>query len=292
MFNKVVIYGVGLMGGSLGLALQDRKLARSVWGVGRYYERLKEACKEGVITDFTINRKEAAADADIIVIGLPVKSVPDAVLGMSVLAPDHTVITDVGSTKADIVNRVESELRQPGTAFVGSHPMCGSENSGYSAARADLYESATCVVTPTSKTPKEAIEKIQALWKGVGGHILTLSPEEHDRLAARTSHLPRLAAAALCHALENEMEAEKRDLMVSTGFLSSTRTAASDVETWMDILTTNRDPILDTLGDLQGALTQVYTYLSEGNEDALRRWLSEGVAMRRRLADSVPIARK
>lgn len=292
MFDKVVIYGVGLMGGSLGLALQKRNLARSVWGVGRYYERLKEAAKAGVVTHFTINRKEAAHDADLIVVGLPVKSVPDAVLGMAILAPDHAVITDVGSTKAHIVQQVESEIRRPGTAFVGSHPMCGSENSGFTAARADLYEHATCVVTPTPNTPTEAVETIQALWTAVGGHILTLSPEEHDRLAARTSHLPRLAAAALCHALGHEMDAEKRDLMVSTGFLSSTRTAAGDVDTWMDILTTNRDAVLDTLGDLQGSLMEVYNHLSEANDDALRRWLSESVDMRRRLAEAVPIARK
>ncbi|MCG3199153.1 MAG: Cyclohexadienyl dehydrogenase [bacterium] len=292
MFEKVVIYGVGLMGGSLGLALRERGLAESVWGVGRHYERLKEAKKAGILTDFTINRKEAAEGAEVIVVCLPVRQIPDAVLGMAALAPDRAILTDVGSTKAEIVGRIEEEIRRPGTEFVGSHPMCGSEQSGFVAAMPTLYQDATCVVTPTTQTPPEAVRKITALWESVGGRVLILDPLEHDRLAARTSHIPRSAAAALCHALEREMDAEKRDLMVSTGFLGATRTAASDVENWCDILLTNADPVLDALGDLQGALSVLRGLLAERNADGLREWLAEGAGIRARLAEQLPIARK
>jgi prephenate dehydrogenase len=292
MFDKVVIYGVGLMGGSLALALRKRGLAKSVWGVGRYYERLKQAHKEGLLTDFTINRKEAVDGADLIVVCLPIKQIPDAVLGLAALAPPEAVITDVGSTKAEIVKRIESEIRQPGTAFVGSHPMCGSENSGFEAATPDLYQDATCVITRTVHTPPQGIEKVKSLWEAVGGRVLYLDPDEHDRLAARTSHLPRVTAAALCHAVEREMEAEKRDLMVSTGFLGATRTASSDAENWVSILLSNSDFVLDAIGDLQGSLSNLHAFIAQGNEEGLRLWLAEAANLRKRLTDSLPIAKK
>lgn len=292
MFGKVVIYGVGLMGGSLGLALRERGLAESVWGVGRYHERLKAARNAGILTDFTINRKEAMEGADVVVVCLPVRLIPDAVLGLSILAPPDAVITDVGSTKEEVVSKIEAEVRHPGASFVGSHPMCGSEQSGFSAASADLYEDATCVVTPTPESDARGTEKIKALWSQVGGKVLLLDPAEHDRLAARTSHLPRSMAAALCHALEREMDAEKRDLMVSTGFLGASRTASSDPESWAGILLSNADFLLDAIGDLQGSLSHLHKCLAEGDADSLTAWLSEAAEVRNRLAATIPIAKK
>lgn len=292
MFGKVVIYGVGLMGGSLGLALRERGLAESVWGVGRDYERLKEAGRRGILTHFTINRKEAMADADLVVLCLPVKMIVDEVLELAPLCGVNTVITDVGSTKARIVAGIEAGLPEKGACFIGSHPMCGSEQTGSAAATADLYEDATVAVTPTRKTKDEGLARVQQLWESVGGRILLLDPGEHDCLAARTSHLPRSVASALCHALEREMDAEKRDLMVSTGFLGASRTALGDVDNWARILLSNSDYVLDALGDLQGALAALHHFLSEANEEGVRHWLAEGAEIRKRLADSVPIAKR
>jgi prephenate dehydrogenase len=292
MFGKVVIYGVGLMGGSLGLALRERGLAESVWGVGRDYERLKEASRRGILTHFTINRKEAAADADVVVLCLPVKMIAEEILELAPLCNEKTVMTDVGSTKAKIVAHIEASLSPEGASFVGSHPMCGSEQTGYGAATADLYNDATVAITPTGKTKAPGLARIRALWESVGGNVLILNPEEHDSLAARTSHLPRSVASALCHALEREMDAEKRDLMVSTGFLGASRTAVGDVDNWARILLSNSDHVLDALGDLQGALANLHHFLSESNEEGLRHWLAEGAEIRKRLTDSIPIARR
>jgi prephenate dehydrogenase len=292
MFGKVVIHGVGLMGGSLGMALQERGLARSVWGIGRHYERLKEACRQGFISDFTLNHRDAAAEADVIVVCLPIRNIPEAVTEFSRYAPEDVLITDVGSTKAEIVTRVEKDLLANPIPFIGSHPMCGSEQTGFEAAIADLYQDATVAITPTPRTPEALIHRCRQLWKAVGGNILILDPDEHDCLAARTSHLPRSVASALCHALEREMDAEKRDMMVSTGFLGASRTALGDIENWARILLSNADHVLDALGDLQGALSNLHHFLSEGNEEGLRLWLAEGAEIRKRLADSIPIARR
>ncbi len=292
MFGKVVIYGVGLMGGSLGLALRERHLAESVWGVGRDYERLKEASRRGIVDHFTINRKEAATDSDIVVLCLPVKMIAEEVLELVPLCGANTLITDVGSAKAKIVAQVEAGLPDEGVAFIGSHPMCGSEQTGYSAASADLYEDATVAITPTGKTRNPSLQRIRQLWESVGSNVLVLDPEEHDALAARTSHLPRSVASALCHALEREMDAERRDLMVSTGFLGASRTALGDVDNWTRILLSNADHVLDALGDLQGALANLHHFLSEANEEGLRHWLAEGAEIRKRLSDSVPIAKR
>jgi prephenate dehydrogenase len=283
LFDKVVIGGVGLMGGALGSAIHKQGLAKSVWGYGRNPERLKNAQDRGHVDRFTTEVRKAARDADLVVVCFPVRLVPKTVLEFAEVCPPEAVLTDVGSTKAELVAEIETDLPESGPAFVGSHPMCGSERSGFEYARDDLYEGATCVITPTLTTPESAIRKVRRLWKGVGGKTLLLEPVEHDRLAARTSHLPRVVSAALCHALEREMDAELRDLMVSTGFLGATRTAASDEETWTQIVTSNRDHLLDALGDMQACLNELHEILSEQDAKGLKQWLAEGRAVRQRL---------
>src|SRR3990172_5361221 len=139
MLGKVVIYGVGLMGGSLGLALRERGLAERVWGVGRDFDRPKEAGRPGIIPHFTTNRKEAVADADFVWVCLPIKMIADEVLELAPLCDSRTVITDVGGIKAGIVAQVQSGLSAHSPCFVGSHPMCGSEQTGYAAATPHLY---------------------------------------------------------------------------------------------------------------------------------------------------------
>lgn len=292
MFGKVVIYGVGLMGGSLGLALHARALASSVWGVGRNHERLREACLRGIVTHCTTDPAEAMENADLVVVCVPVNLIPETVAELVRFAPGTALITDVGSTKAELISRIDKISPEGIARFIGSHPMCGSEQTGFSAATADLYQDATVVVTPNGTSSPEATHRISQFWKSVGGNVLILSPEEHDSLAARTSHLPRTIATALCHALEREMNAESRDLMVSTGFLGASRTALGDTENWTHILLSNADHVLDALGDLQGALNSLHHFLAEGNGEGLRRWLREGAEIRKRLADSVPIARR
>ncbi|MCA9436825.1 MAG: prephenate dehydrogenase/arogenate dehydrogenase family protein, partial [Candidatus Omnitrophica bacterium] len=175
-----------------------------------------------------------------------------------------------------------------GVEFLGSHPMCGSEKSGYEAGRCDLYEGAVCAITPTGLTSPEAFKKVSHLWTGVGCSLLELDPVEHDRLAARTSHLPRAVAAALCHTLEYEMEAEKRDKMVATGFLGMTRTAASEEEMWTQIMGTNSEHLLDAIGDFQRTLSILHELLSKNDEKGLREWLRSAAEIRASLNNDRP----
>jgi len=282
-FDKVTLCGVGLMGGALGLALLKRGLAKCVWGYGRNPERLQDACNRGYVSHWTTEIRQAARDADLVVICLPVALVAKAAKEFAGICPETTVITDVGSTKAQLVTEIEADLPDPGPAFVGSHPMCGSELSGYEFAPDDLYEGAVCVITPTLTTPERAVRRATRLWRGVGGRILMLDPWEHDRLAARTSHLPRAVAAALCHTLEREMDAEKRDLMVSTGFLGATRTAVSDEEMWTQILSANRENLLDAMGDLQSSLHEFHELLSKQDAQSVTEWLAQARITRQRL---------
>ncbi len=279
-FNKVVIHGVGLMGGSLGLALLERNLAKEVWGLGRDELRLKTACDTGVLTHFTTQIHEAAHRADLVVIGLPVRLIHESAVAFGPLLPSGAVLTDMGSTKAKLVTDIEPDLEDFDIEYVGSHPMCGSEKSGFEAGRSDLYEGAICAVTPTSLTSPEALSKTTRLWEAVGGEILELDAQEHDRLAARTSHLPRAVAAALCHALEYEMEAEKRDQMVATGFLGMTRTASSEEEMWTQIMGTNSDYLIDAIGDFQQTLSTLHDLLSKKDDKGVREWLKSAGKIR------------
>ncbi|MCB9781837.1 MAG: prephenate dehydrogenase [Candidatus Omnitrophica bacterium] len=276
------------MGGSLGLALLQRGLAKEVWGLGRNELRLQGAKDQGTLTHFTTEFSEAALDADMVVIGLPVRLIPESAINFSRLLPEAAVITDMGSTKAELVTAIEPELEDTGVEFLGSHPMCGSEKSGYEAGRCDLYEGAVCAITPTGLTSPEAFKKVSHLWTGVGCSLLELDPVEHDRLAARTSHLPRAVAAALCHTLEYEMEAEKRDKMVATGFLGMTRTAASEEEMWTQIMGTNSEHLLDAIGDFQRTLSILHELLSKNDEKGLREWLRSAAEIRASLNNDRP----
>jgi prephenate dehydrogenase len=283
-FGKVTLCGVGLMGGSLGLALQEKGLAQRVCGYGRSRERLEKALEAGVVQEVATDIATAAEDADLVVICLPVKLIPSTLIAFSESCPDRAILTDIGSTKAWIVSEVEDAIRQPGPLFIGSHPMCGSEKNGFESAKADLYEGSTCVITPNKKTADWAVQRASDLWNGIGGRLLVLDPDEHDRLVARTSHLPRSVAAALCHALEREMEAEKRDRLVATGFLGATRTASSDEETWAQIFETNRENLLDAIGDMQACLSALHEILAQEDQVRLKEWLLEGRSIRQRLA--------
>jgi prephenate dehydrogenase len=290
-FGKIVIDGVGLMGGSLGAALIRRGLVDSVWGIGRSLERLEKARTAGVVTHVTTNRSEALSEADLVIVGLPVDRIAEEILSFTPLLSPTTLVTDMGSVKGQIVAQIEKGDPGRKINFIGSHPMCGSERTGFEFADADLYSGATCVVTPTEHCLETNVEKVCQFWMAVGGNILHLNPDEHDRLAARTSHLPRLLASALCLALEQEMDAEKRDQMVSTGFLGPTRTAVGDVSNWVQILSQNSDHVLNALGDMQITLARLHRCLAEDDVANLTEYLNEAQDVRHRL-DLLPIARK
>ena len=195
-FNRVVIVGVGLIGGSLGMALCRRGLAREVVGTGSEPENLRLALELGAIHRFTVSTAGAVAGADLVIIATPVSATIPVLLELLPHLSGGAVVTDVGSTKGEVVREAERAVR-PGISFVGGHPMSGSEKTGVRGADPYLFENAFYIITPTPRTPPAALESVRKLAGGVGARVLEMNPEEHDLAVSAVSHLPHLTAAAL-----------------------------------------------------------------------------------------------
>jgi prephenate dehydrogenase len=261
-FDKVVIVGVGLLGGSIGLALKSGKMCGTIAGVGRGRASIEAALEIGAIDEVFDDLSDAAAGADLIVVCTPVGSVVGAIAEMESRIDDDCIITDVGSTKLEIVRAVE-QMPRAGTRFVGSHPMAGSEKKGARHASADLFAGAKVIVTPGDRTDPDAADAVMQLWESFGSEVVVTDPETHDRIVARTSHLPHIAAALLVANLR-ALDEEHCGL-VAGGFLDTTRVASSDPEMWADICLNNVEGIREAIVDLQSDLDEIDEYLDEGD---------------------------
>jgi prephenate dehydrogenase len=272
--GTVAIIGVGLIGGSVGLALRKRRLTAEVIGVGRNQAVLEEIKRQGMIQHGTTVLEEGVARAEVVVVCTPVNRIADDVRRAAEVAGAEVLVTDVGSTKRQIVDAVE---RQPCAAsvFVGAHPLAGSERRGAAHASADLFEGRICMLTPTYRTPPEQLRRARAFWTSLGCKLVEMSPAEHDEILAHTSHLPHALAAALAVAVPAEWHA-----LAAGAFRDGTRVAAADTALWTAIFRDNRGPLLKALGHLQGSLDTFKYALMTDDEDAIRRWWDE--AKRRR----------
>jgi len=243
LFRRVAIIGVGFMGASLGLAIKKKGLAREVIGIGRQEASLKVAKDMKAIDEGYLDFNKGTVGADLIVLATPVNTVLEFI---ELLGKEHRrgcIITDLGSTKAAIVERAEKVLHHS-LLFVGSHPLVGSEKKGPANANAQLYDGGTCIMTPTDKTNRLAKEKIKQFWSQLGSSVKFMAPQEHDQVLAYISHLPHLTAFALMKAMpDNFLEHAPQ------GLKDSTRIAASDPEVWRDIALSNHKPILKALDE-------------------------------------------
>lgn len=280
--RTVAIIGMGLMGGSLGMALRRRGLAR-VKGYARREATRREALGAGAADEVFATPAEAVRGAELVVLCTPVLTIPALVHECRGGFGAGTVVTDVGSTKSEVVNRVTSILAGSAAQFVGSHPMAGSEKSGIEAARVDLYEGAMTAVTPAAGVRNGAVEAVSGLWSGVGSRVIRMSPEEHDALVARTSHLPHLVASLLVTAAIGAEGDEKFRALCGPGFRDTTRIAGGSPEMWHDIVKTNRNQILAALRKYQAELGELVTAIEGGDFDAVSGQLDRG----RRLRDGL-----
>jgi prephenate dehydrogenase len=256
----VAIVGVGLIGGSIGLALRERGLARRVIGVARREETVRAAMERGAIDEGTLDAREGVASADLVVLCTPVLTIPPLAERIAERLWPGTIVTDVGSTK-EYLSREVSRRLPPGCPFVGGHPMAGSEKGGVEAARADLFEGATWVLCPGELDP---LARLASWVLALGARPICMEAEAHDRVVAAISHLPHVAAAALVNAVV--AGGEERDVLrtfIAGGFTSTSRIASSPPELWRDICLTNRESVLATLGHFRAALARF--------EEALRR---------------------
>lgn len=238
-FNRVTIIGVGLIGGSIGLAIKKYRLAGKVIGVFHRRATLKKALKRKAIDRGFMNVKDGVKDADLIIIATPVSSIVRIACEAMRFAKKDAIVTDVGSTKGWIVGELEICSRVSLAKFVGSHPMAGSEQASVEFARATLLEEAPCIVTKTARTDKAALSKVVKFWKGLGAKVHVMTPVEHDRSIALVSHLPHVVAFSLAGAVpEKDME------YAAEGFKDTTRVASSDPHLWADIFLTNKKEAL------------------------------------------------
>lgn len=270
MIETLTIVGVGLIGGSIGLAAKRHRLARRILGAGRQSPTLERARTLGAIDEVATDYLAAVQASDVVVFCTPVDRIAEQVLAAGAVGRPGTLLTDAGSTKAAIVEAVEGRL-PAGVTFVGSHPLAGSEKRGPEHARADLFDGRLVIITPTATTPTAAVERTQAFWEALGARVRLMSPAEHDAALAVTSHLPHLVASALAGVLPDSLSE-----LTATGFRDTTRVASGDPELWTGIFEQNRRAVLDSLTLLTERLGAFRQALDSRNHEALHDLLAQG----------------
>jgi len=240
-FRKIAIIGVGLLGGSIGLAVKKRRLAGETAGFVRRAATIAECEQAGALDYATTDLLAAVSRADLVILCTPLAQMPGITAQLLPALKSGAVVTDVGSVKAGVVRELEAIVAKAGAHFVGSHPMAGAEKTGVLAARADLFVNAVCVITPTKKSHGPAVEILKDFWKILGARTLQLTPAEHDRLVSRTSHLPHVVAAALASQVLHPQAPKAQAALCATGFKDTTRIASGSPEMWRDIALANRE---------------------------------------------------
>lgn len=262
-FNKITIIGVGLIGGSIGLAIKKKRLAKEVVGVFRRELTLHKALKRKAVDKGARSIQEGVTGADMVIIATPVLAIPAMAKEAARYAKKGAIITDAGSTKRWIIDKVEKEIGRANSAyFVGSHPMAGSEHAGVEYAKADLFEGSPCIVTKTKKTDKKALAKIVGFWKALGARVEVMSPEDHDKNVAFISHLPHIIAFSLAGSVPEETLAYGAE-----GFKDTTRVALSEPSLWADIFLSNREAILRSGRQFEIYYKKVMAALAKGDYD-------------------------
>ncbi len=270
MFKKIVIFGVGLIGGSVALSLKKQAHIPQVVGVGRSGQSLQEALKLGLIDVAETDVAHAMQDADLVLIAAPVAQTPAILRSIRPHLNAATIITDAGSTKSDVMAYAKAELGDKFDQFVGGHPIAGAEKSGPAAAMADLYIGKNVILTPDADTQSTAIDKVTALWQQCGAVVSRMSPQEHDNVFAAVSHLPHLLAFALVEDLAKRDNAELLFKFAASGFRDFTRIAGSHPEMWRDIALANKTALLGELILYQQALSEMTALLEKADADGLQ----------------------
>lgn len=265
MFKKVAIVGTGLIGGSLALAIKKSRLAGEVVGVSRHKKNLLLAKKIGAI-DKGSQSLAVIKDTDFLILATPVKTIMDLAPRISSLIKKGCLVTDVGSTKEQIV----SSLTNIFPFYVGSHPLAGSEKRSVAYARPDLFRGSLCVLTPVKKTDRRALQALDAFWKKLETKTVFLSPKEHDRILSFVSHLPHVAAFSLIGAVP-----KKYFRFAASGLKDTTRIAGSDSELWAQVLLSNQNNVIKAIELLEGCLSRIRSAIKNGDRALLTTLLKQ-----------------
>jgi prephenate dehydrogenase len=282
MFRRAAILGTGLLGGSVALALKEKGLVEKIVGTSRQEASLKTALDRGVIDEACgsdVNR--AIQGADLVILASPVKIILENIYDISKHLRRGCIVTDVGSTKAAIVDAAEKHF-PPHVLFVGSHPMAGSEKSGIGHASADLFRNTACIMTPTDKTNKVARDKIKQLWTLIGSEVRFMDPAKHDEALAYVSHLPHMVAFSLIKAIPDELLQYG-----SSGLRDTTRIASSSPKMWTDICLSNYRNVLKAIDESVKSLSEARKAVVARDEQALIQYFTQAKAKRETLEKKI-----
>ncbi len=274
MFNRVTIIGLGLIGGSLALAIKERQLTKEIVGVSRRQGTIRRAMSLGIVDRATLNVKNGVEGADFVILAAPVLKIIDLARRLSASLSNGAIVTDAGSTKKEIVQNLESIL-PAAVSFVGSHPLAGSEKFGLGYVDKDLFKGCYCILTRTASTNPVALARVKRFWTKLGMKVELMTPERHDRVISRLSHLPHAMAVALSNACG------RSDLRLAAGgFKDTTRIASSRPELWKEIFLTNRKNITRDIRFLKKELSKIETALKRNSSKELLRLFSRAKAIR------------
>jgi len=276
-FRQLTIIGVGLLGGSIGLAVRAAMPACRIIGCGHRQASLDRAIDMGAIDEGRIDPTAAVVGSDLVILCTPVGLFDSMLRKIATSLTAGCIVTDVGSTKRSVAAAAQ-EILPESVDFVPSHPMSGSEKRGVEFARADLFRHGLCILTPTAKTRPAALTRIEEFWKMLGMRITQLDPATHDRLLGDVSHLPHLLAAALL-----SMQEDAALELSGKGFLDATRIAGGDGALWRDILVDNADNLRSAVRRLQVELAEVVSLLGPGQGEAMKDWLDAAAQRRQEL---------
>ncbi|HYF36546.1 MAG TPA: prephenate dehydrogenase/arogenate dehydrogenase family protein [Prosthecobacter sp.] len=271
----ITIFGPGLLGGSLALAIQERlpDVRLRLWA--RRDTAETEIRAQKINAAFFTDPAAAAQGASLLILATPVTVMPDLARQIAPVVAADAIVTDVGSVKGSVVSALEPIL---GSRFIGSHPMAGSEKTGIQTARANLFQGAASLITPTALTPPDALAELTRFWETLGCRVLSFSPEVHDLKVARISHLPHLmACVTTLAALRGDSAAAA---CVANGFRDTTRVAGGDPDLWTGIALENRGALLACVEEAANVLTELLEILKKPNEETLRQFLAEAKTLR------------
>jgi prephenate dehydrogenase len=274
IFNRITIIGLGLIGGSLALAIKEKKLAKEIVGISRKKSTIDRAIKNKIVDSVTLDLKDGVRDSDLVIIAAPVLKIIDIAKRIAPFLKKGAVLTDAGSTKDHIVKSMEKNEFK-GVDFVGSHPIAGSEKSGIKYANKDLFKGTCCVLTKTKKTNPETVSRLKKLWTGLGMKVVVMSPEAHDKILSQISHMPHAVSASLVNS------ARKSGLKFTAGgFKDTTRIASGEPELWKDIFLTNRSNLIKDIEILKKELSGMQTALKNNNGAYLLKRLNNAKVIR------------
>jgi len=279
MFKQVTIIGVGLLGGSLAKDMRRSGLAERIVGVCRSEKTATIALEEQIV-DVVLPIDEAVVNSDLIVLATPMQAMLSQLSSIQDKVSEHCIVTDVGSVKESLYEQVKQRYPALLPNFVFGHPIAGSESSGVSAAKTDLFLGKHVVITSTPEVKTQYKDKIEHLWQKVGASVVTMSLQQHDAVFAKTSHLPHMIAFTLINFLQNQSDSEVLFDMAAAGFYDFTRIASSDAVMWRDICLTNQQQILTAIDGFEEQLQQLRKAVSDGDQSALHQQFSQAKTAR------------